>query len=731
MSGGMPELGSKISLISKADIRYEGRLYTVDPQECTIALSNVRSFGTEDRETQFQIAPQSQIYDYILFRGSDIKDIRVVNNSLPHPNDPAIMQVQLQNGQHMMPHFPMPNINPPHAPPMSAVGGYGNPFGIGALGIGGAGGGAPSLAPGTGAPGPYMLGGGNQQQQQPPQQPPQPPQQQQQQQSKSQQQQKQPSELLPSNSNNSNLTHLQQQDQMQEPPQQQQQSVHNKTIASTIPSNQTQLQQQQHNDSNTSVHLNITPTSNTLNLGAIGSVASMIGSNGNSGIIGGSRMASGGIGLIGGLLGSGGGTSAGSNSTILGAANKAKKILPQTALNEPKDQDTIAGASRSTTPMSHVSLKSDSSVPNMLANPKKKPAPQNKNSGHGGSSHDADNKRQNHQQRGGNNNQRNNNSDFHEKYRVRHDSGGYSYRHHEMSGGNNYGNQRNNHQRGGGGGGGGGGQNHAWTMHRGNPNNGNNMMVRNRGGGRGRMQNQGYRPMGGPGGNQNKPRNPKNTIKFLQDFDFEQANVKFEELRSQLSKLKMNGETDKKDDSGNETGAGEHEPEEEEITVGYDKTKSFFDNISCEAAQDRSKNKKNDWRHERKLNSETFGVSSTRRGGYRGRGNYYNRNMGSYGGGYNRNYRGGNLYRNRVRNANAASSNANGGTSNTSNTNTGNPGASNNINNGANTASALKNSVPQPQPSFSATVSTPNATKSTTVENSNTPQPTATGGVGQ
>lgn len=40
MSGGLPELGSKISLISKADIRYEGRLYTVDPQECTIALSS-------------------------------------------------------------------------------------------------------------------------------------------------------------------------------------------------------------------------------------------------------------------------------------------------------------------------------------------------------------------------------------------------------------------------------------------------------------------------------------------------------------------------------------------------------------------------------------------------------------------------------------------------------------------------------------------------------------------
>lgn len=40
MSSGMPELGSKISLISKADIRYEGELFTVDPNECTIALSN-------------------------------------------------------------------------------------------------------------------------------------------------------------------------------------------------------------------------------------------------------------------------------------------------------------------------------------------------------------------------------------------------------------------------------------------------------------------------------------------------------------------------------------------------------------------------------------------------------------------------------------------------------------------------------------------------------------------
>lgn len=59
--------------------------------------SAVRSFGTEDRETQLPVAPQNQVYEYILFRGSDIKDIRVVNNVSSIPNDPAIVQVIFYN----------------------------------------------------------------------------------------------------------------------------------------------------------------------------------------------------------------------------------------------------------------------------------------------------------------------------------------------------------------------------------------------------------------------------------------------------------------------------------------------------------------------------------------------------------------------------------------------------------------------------------------------------------
>lgn len=51
------------------------------------------------------------------------------------------------------------------------------------------------------------------------------------------------------------------------------------------------------------------------------------------------------------------------------------------------------------------------------------------------------------------------------------------------------------------------------------------------------------------------------------------------------AKIEPGAENEKKDDSGNETGAGDNEPEEDSEIVHYDKTKSFFDNISCEAVE--------------------------------------------------------------------------------------------------------------------------------------------------
>ncbi|XP_012231637.1 protein LSM14 homolog B isoform X2 [Linepithema humile] len=431
MSGGMPELGSKISLISKADIRYEGRLFTVDPQECTIALANVRSFGTEDRETQLPVAPQNQVYEYILFRGSDIKDIRVVNNVSSIPNDPAIVQMTVQPSMGQQSYQPQPYQAHPMMGQMGPMGGqYGAPYGMG--------------------------------------------------------------------------------------------------------------------------------------MGAMGPVMGM----------------------------------PAATRDPRGALNKQPSVL-----------DLISGGSRSTTPTSSLLTRKS---PTMDQGIQVGHDQQSQQSSNMGKLNDKSNirtvqpPRRDHDSHGG---PKTGMSQYNDKRDMMKQDG-----------------QNQGHMQGG--------------NHRGN-----------RGGwvNRGNMRGRGGRGRGGFRTNQagNAGAKPKNTLKFDNDYDFEQANTEFEELRSKLAKTKIDGtDNEKKDDSGNETGAGEGEPEEEPEIVHYDKSKSFFDNISCEAVE-RSKGRfqRTDWRTERKLNSETFGVASTRRGGFRGRG-YYNRGMGGgmyrgSGGGGNSGFRGG------------------------------------------------------------------------------------------
>lgn len=97
-SPAMPYVGSRISLISKSEIRYEGILYVINTEESTIALQNVRSYGTEGR-TKPDVPPTDEVYDFIIFRGEDIKDLTVLEGTATKPSqravldDPAVVSV--------------------------------------------------------------------------------------------------------------------------------------------------------------------------------------------------------------------------------------------------------------------------------------------------------------------------------------------------------------------------------------------------------------------------------------------------------------------------------------------------------------------------------------------------------------------------------------------------------------------------------------------------------------
>lgn len=77
-------------MISKKNIRYEGVLYSINEQNATVALKNVRSFGTEGRE-ETTVPPSDDVHPFLLFRGQDIKDLHVHETATAAPDDPAVI----------------------------------------------------------------------------------------------------------------------------------------------------------------------------------------------------------------------------------------------------------------------------------------------------------------------------------------------------------------------------------------------------------------------------------------------------------------------------------------------------------------------------------------------------------------------------------------------------------------------------------------------------------------
>lgn len=460
MSGPIPFLGSKISLISKSEIRYEGILYTIDAQESIIALAKVRSFGTEDRPTEMPVPARDEVYEYIIFRGTDIKKIEVCDTpkqpTLLH-NDPAIVQ-------HSAPAVPSSFQAAPFS--RQSLG----PIG-GGLGLSYSAYGQSMTQQGIPGGGGFQMGATTQ-----------------------------PSELT---------------------------TVAGGGVSSVVVGNL----DQQSGPAPVAVQAPIGPPPQS-------------------------------------------GTHALHQTDILVASRSSTPTVRKSPVSD-------AGV-QVTPPPTREEKKKSQSQPQPQRQQESRP----QRTGSQGGQSRRSNQQQTQQQMAEQIQQQNQQQPQQNQQQQYHNNQYYQYQQqYKGRGGMNRGrgSRRPSGQR-----------------------------------GRGQIFNQG-----------NRQRQFQDRQLFETEFDFEQANEEFEEVRNQLAKTKITENGDKKEDSGHETAGTDDDVQ----STCYDKTKSFFDSISCESIErSQGNSQRPDWRHERKINVETFGVSSARRGYYpRGRGGYYR-------GGYYRSY---------------------------------------------------------------------------------------------
>lgn len=130
----LPFIGSTITLISKAEIKYSGLLAEIDQQNATVTLKDVKSFGTEGRRPGYDVLPSELVYEFIVFRGSDIKDLQVTGVSqqpappAPKPvpnNDPAIVSAASQRQERPAAAAPA-RVDNRNGSPSNSRGGYNN-----------------------------------------------------------------------------------------------------------------------------------------------------------------------------------------------------------------------------------------------------------------------------------------------------------------------------------------------------------------------------------------------------------------------------------------------------------------------------------------------------------------------------------------------------------------------------------------------------------------------------
>lgn len=95
-SSAIPYIGSKISLVTVSELRYDGILVHINTGNSTVTLKDVRMIGSENRKGSSQyVMPCSEVFDYIIFNGRDIKDLTVSEPAFSIKEDPAVVAVNV------------------------------------------------------------------------------------------------------------------------------------------------------------------------------------------------------------------------------------------------------------------------------------------------------------------------------------------------------------------------------------------------------------------------------------------------------------------------------------------------------------------------------------------------------------------------------------------------------------------------------------------------------------
>lgn len=93
-------VGSKLSIITTAQIRYEGILHHADPITKAMTLMQVKNFGSEGRRGGTQeIEAHDGIIGEVNFKLEFIRDFKIIAKPNPTLLDPAIISTKSEPSQ--------------------------------------------------------------------------------------------------------------------------------------------------------------------------------------------------------------------------------------------------------------------------------------------------------------------------------------------------------------------------------------------------------------------------------------------------------------------------------------------------------------------------------------------------------------------------------------------------------------------------------------------------------